>query len=101
VPGLQVVSNKGEWPRGNEPLDAPILSQGQIRQCADRVRIDHLSPPTSYRLDNCHCLRRAKDNDEHQVALRRRKTTTKRRQRRERGHLANAWVHPESPSSRT
>jgi len=28
VPGLQVVSNKGEWPRGNEPLDAPILSQG-------------------------------------------------------------------------
>jgi len=27
VPGLQVVSNKGEWPRGNEPLDAPILSQ--------------------------------------------------------------------------
>jgi hypothetical protein len=28
VPGLQVVSNKGEWPRGNEPLAAPILSQG-------------------------------------------------------------------------
>src|SRR5262249_4541652 len=28
VPGLQVVSNKGERPRGNEPLDAPILSQG-------------------------------------------------------------------------
>ena len=24
VPGL--VSNKGEWPRGNEPLDAPILA---------------------------------------------------------------------------
>jgi hypothetical protein len=28
VPGLQVVSNKGEAPRGNEPLDAPILSEG-------------------------------------------------------------------------
>src|SRR5215471_12896434 len=27
VPGLQVVSNKGEAPNGNEPLDAPILSQ--------------------------------------------------------------------------
>jgi len=28
LPRLQVVSNKGEAPRGNEPLDAPILSQG-------------------------------------------------------------------------
>ena len=29
-PGLRV-HNKGEWPRGNEPLDASILSQGTNR----------------------------------------------------------------------
>src|SRR5262252_8906123 len=43
VPGLQVVSNKGEWPRGAESLDAPILShhtnrarRGSKRRCVKR-----------------------------------------------------------------
>jgi hypothetical protein len=44
-----------------------------------------ISPQTQYRLDNCHCAGRAKDNDEQQVALPRGKATTKRSQRRERG----------------
>ena len=37
LPRLQVVSNKGEAPRGNEPLDAPILSQGTNHAMRDRV----------------------------------------------------------------
>jgi hypothetical protein len=41
--------------------------KAQIRQGADRdrtLRVDHLSPQTSHRLDNCHCARRTKDSDE-------------------------------------
>src|SRR5262245_12535360 len=52
-----------------------------------------ISPPTSYRLDNCRCARRAKDNDEHQVALHRRKNTTKRSQCREHDQLPHLRVH--------
>jgi hypothetical protein len=66
------------------------------RQGADRdrtLRVDHLSPQTSHRLDNCHCAGRAKDSDEPQVALHRRKTTTKRSQRREHDQLPHPRVH--------
>jgi hypothetical protein len=41
--------------------------KAQIRQGADRdrtLRVDHLSPQMSHRLDNCHCARRTKDRDE-------------------------------------
>ena len=78
------------------PCNAPILSKAQSIQGAARVRalrLDYLSPQTSYRLDNCHCARPAKDSDEHQVTLRRRKTTTKRSQRREHDQLPHPWVH--------
>jgi hypothetical protein len=46
VPGLQV-SNKGEWPRGNEPLDAPILSHrtNQARRGSHKQPAPSLMPP--------------------------------------------------------
>ena len=77
-------------------LDARYYPTAQIRQGADRDRNSArpmISPQTSYRLDNCHCARRAKDSDEQQVALHRRKTTTKRSQRREHDQLPHLRVH--------
>jgi hypothetical protein len=69
--------------------------KAQIRQGADRdrtLRVDRLSPQTSYRLDNCHCERRTKDNSEQYVTLRQRKTTSEGSQHREHDQLSEARV---------
>ena len=71
--------------RENEltPQTPRYYPKAQIRQGADRdrtLRVDHLSPQTSYRLDNRHCAGAAKNSDENQVAAIQRKAKTKTRE---------------------
>ena len=76
---------------GFDGISQPGRGTNQARR-GSRGGTPHISPQTSYRLDNRNYTGGGKESDEKEVTLCRRKTTTKRSQRREHCQL-HPWVH--------